>query len=149
MKASKFAAVLGFTLLSICASATRTKTISSQEGISNNAICSIHQNALGHLYIGTMDGLNIWDGNTLKTFVAKDGKNYFSGNQIRHIIPGKDGHLYLQTNYGTARLDMITREVDFYDEVAFSTAIAVTKEETSSRSATPISSGIWTRNLPN
>jgi AraC-type DNA-binding domain-containing proteins len=128
MKASKFAAVLGVTLLSIYASATRTKTISSQEGISNNAICSIHQNALGHLYIGTMDGLNIWDGNTLKTFVAKDGKNYFSGNQIRHIIPGKDGHLYLQTNYGTARLDMITREVDFYDEVAFSTAIAVTKE---------------------
>ena len=128
MKASKFAAVLGFAFLSICAFGTRTKTISSPEGISNNAICSIHQNALGHLYIGTMDGLNIWDGNTLKTFVAKDGKNYFSGNQIMHIIPGKDGLLYLQTNYGTARLDMITREVDFFDEIAFSTAIAVTEE---------------------
>ena len=128
MKASKFAAVLGFTLLSICAFGTRTKTISSQEGISNNAICAIHQNALGHLYIGTMDGLNIWDGSTLKNFVAKDGKNYFSGNQIRHIIPGEDGYLYLQTNYGTAHLNMITREVELHDELAFSTAIAVTKE---------------------
>ena len=128
MKASKFAAVLGFTLLSICAFGTRTKTISSQEGISNNAICAIHQNALGHLYIGTMDGLNIWDGSTLKNFVAKDGKNYFSGNQIRHIIPGEDGYLYLQTNYGTAHLNMITREVVLHDELAFSTAIAVTKK---------------------
>ena len=75
-------------LLSVGASSARVKTISSQEGMSNNAICAIHQNSLGHLYIGTMDGLNIWDGNTLKTFVASDGKNYFSGNQIRHIIPG-------------------------------------------------------------
>ena len=128
MKSSKLAAVLGFALLSVCAFGTRTKTISSQEGISNNAICAIHQDALGHLYIGTMDGLNIWDGHTLKNFVAKDGKNYFSGNQIRHIVPGMDGHLYMQTNYGTARLDMITREVKFYDEIAFSTAIAVTEE---------------------
>ena len=128
MKASKIAAVLGFALLSLCAYGTRTKTISSQEGLSNNAICAIHQDALGHLYIGTMDGLNIWDGSTLKTFVAKDGMNYFSGNQIRHIIPGKDNHLYLQTNYGTAYLDMITREVVFHDEVAFSSAIAVTED---------------------
>ena len=128
MKAPKIAAVLGLALLSFCAYGTRTKTISSQEGISNNAICAIHQDALGHLYIGTMDGLNIWDGSTLKTFVAKDGKNYFSGNQIRHIIPGKDAHLYLQTNYGTAYLDMITREVVFHDEVAFSSAIAVTED---------------------
>ena len=128
MRASRIAAVLGFILLSFSASGTRFKTISSQEGISNNAICAIHQNDLGHLYIGTMDGLNIWDGITLKTFVAKDGKNYFSGNQIKHIIPGKDGYLYLQTNYGAARLDMITQEVEFHGEVAFNTAMAVTDD---------------------
>ena len=128
MKASKIAAILGCILLSIPAAGTRIKTISSQEGISNNAICAIHQDTLGHLYIGTMDGLNIWDGNTLRTFVAEDGKNYFSGNQIRHIIPGKDGRLYLQTNYGTARLDRITRKVEFFDQEAFCTAIAVTDE---------------------
>ena len=75
-----------------------------------------------------MDGLNIWDGHTLKNFVAKDGKNYFSGNQIKYIIPGNEAQLYLQTNYGTARLDMITQEVDFYEQVAFSTVIAVTEK---------------------
>ena len=128
MKTGKFLLVWGLTLLSLSAWATRFKTISSQEGISNNAICAIHQNALGHLYIGTMDGLNIWDGSTLKNFQAKDGKNYFSGNQIKYIIPGNDGQLYVQTNYGTARLDMISGEVNFYEEVAFSTVIAVTPE---------------------
>ena len=128
MKASTWAAILGLALISFSAKATQFKTISSQEGISNNAICAIHQNSLGHLYIGTMDGLNIWDGNTLKTFSAHDGKNYFSGNQIKYIIPGKEDYLYIQTNYGTAKLDMITREVEFYDKVAFSDVIAVTRE---------------------
>ncbi len=126
MKAKAFVVILALTLLSPAASATRVKTISSQEGISNNAICAIHQNSLGHLYIGTMDGLNIWDGIGLKNFVPLDGKNYFSGNQIRYIIPGQDGLLYLQTNYGTARLDMVTREVDFFDQLALATVIAVT-----------------------
>ena len=128
MNASKYTAILWLMLLTVSASGARVKTISSQEGISNNAICAIHQNALGHLYIGTMDGLNIWDGNTLKTFVAADGKNYFSGNQIKHIIPGAGEYLYLQTNYGTARLDMITREVDFYDELALNSSLAVTED---------------------
>ena len=128
MKVSTIATVLGLAFFSLSASATRFKTISSQEGISNNAICAIHQNALGHLYIGTMDGLNIWDGNSLKTFVAKDGKNYFSGNQIKYIIPGNDEHLYLQTNYGTARLNMISGEVRFFDQLAFSIVNAVTPD---------------------
>ena len=127
-KALKYTAALWLMLLSVSASGARVKTISSQEGISNNAICAIHQNSLGHLYIGTMDGLNIWDGNTLKTFVASDGKNYFSGNQIRHIIPGTGEYLYLQTNYGTARLDMITQDVYFYDNLAFNSGLAVTED---------------------
>ena len=127
MKAQAISALLALTLFSWSAQATRFKTISSQEGISNNAICAIQQNGMGHLYIGTMDGLNIWDGNSLKTFTARDGKDYFAGNQIRYIIPGKDGRLYLQTNYGTARLDMVSGEVSFYDQLAFSHVIAVTE----------------------
>lgn len=128
MKALKLLTTTALAVLSMNVFGSQIKTLSSQDGISNNAICSIHQNRLGHLYVGTMDGLNIWDGKTMKTFVAADGKNYFFGNQIKHIIPGKDGNLYLQTNYGTARLNMTSREVMFYDKLAFNSAIAVTDD---------------------
>lgn len=129
MKALKLTALLGLMLLTSAVYGTQIKTISSQDGLSNNAICSMHQNSLGHLYVGTMDGLNIWDGQSIKAFVAADGKNYFFGNMIKHIIPGKDGrHIYLQTNYGTACLDMISRQVTFFDQLAFNFLITVTEE---------------------
>lgn len=107
---------------------TQIKTISSKEGISNNAILCIHQNDIGHLYIGTVDGLNIWNGHSMETFEASDGQNYFFGNQIKHIFPADKEHLILHTNYGLARLNMITRQVEFHQELIFSNKICVTEK---------------------
>ena len=108
--------------------AKQIKTISSQEGISNNAILCMHQNSMGHLYLGTMDGLNIWDGHTIKTFNAADGKNYFFGNKIRHIVPGNDETLYLLTTYGLAILNTLTREVTFFENMEFSDIMTITDD---------------------
>ena len=89
----------------------------------------MYQNRLGHLYLGTMDGLNIWNGHAMNIFSAADGKNYFYGNKIRHMIPGKDDILYLLTTYGLASLDMTTRNVDFFNELAFSDIFTITDDE--------------------
>ena len=40
--------------------AAKYQTLSSADGLSNNALLCLHQNRLGHIYIGTADGLNIW-----------------------------------------------------------------------------------------
>ena len=106
--------------------AAQYQTISSADGLSNNALLCLHQNKLGHIYIGTADGLNIWDGVSMKTFQAADGRNYFFGNMIRHIFPFGDEILYLQTNYGVARLDIKTDEIDFYEELAFFPRLVIT-----------------------
>ena len=128
MKALKTIVTIAMILGSLNASGTQIKTISSQDGISNNAILSMYQNSLGHLYIGTMDGLNIWNGHSMETFSASDGYNYFFGNQIKFIIPGKDETLYLQTTYGLAKVDMISRDVRFFRELAFCNHIAVNEK---------------------
>lgn len=113
-------------VISTKAVGTQLKTISSPEGISNNAILSMYQNSLGHLYIGTIDGLNIWNGQSVEIFSASDGYNYFFGNQVKYIIPGSDEKLYLHTTYGLAILDMITRDVRLFEELALCSNIAVT-----------------------
>ena len=113
-------------ILSLEGRAAQYQTISSADGLSNNALLCLHQDKLGHIYIGTADGLNIWDGVSIKTFQAADGRNYFFGNMIRHIFPFGDDILYLQTNYGVARLDIKTDEIDFYEELAFFPRLVIT-----------------------
>ena len=115
-------------ILSLNSEAKQFKTISSREGLSNNAILSMHQDNKGHLYLGTMDGLNIWNGNTIEIFSSADGKNIFFGNKIRHIIPGSDEKLYLLTTYGLAVLDIQTRNVAFFENMAFSDIMTVTED---------------------
>lgn len=106
----------------------RHQTISSADGLSNNALLCLHQDRLGHIYIGTADGLNIWDGVSMKIFQAAEDRNYFFGNMTRHIFPFGDNILYLQTNYGVARLDTRTDQIDFYEELALFQRLAITKD---------------------
>ena len=119
-----------FSLLPFAGNAKSYKTISSADGLSNSAIRCIYQNTLGHIYMGTSDGLNIWDGHSVQIFHAKDGKDYFSGNLIKYLIPYKDNILYLHTRYGIARLNMETDEIQFFQNLAFIYRLAVTDDET-------------------
>lgn len=116
--------------LTFAAGSTQYKTISSSDGLSNSAIRCIHQNNLGHIYMGTSDGLNIWDGHTVEIFQAPDGQDWFSGNLIKYLIPFKDNILYLHTRYGIARLDMETEDVMFFKDLAFIYRLAVMEDET-------------------
>lgn len=120
--------VIAFALICTDLQAMRIRKISSQDGLSNNAIFSMYQNSLGELYIGTLDGLNIWDGQNMRCFTAADGKKYFVGNKIKHILPSGDEHIYLLTMYGLAKLNMNTKEVIFYDDFAYHAMIGLTKD---------------------
>ena len=42
--------------------ASNLRQISSREGISNNAILSLAQDKHGFIWVGSCDGLNMWDG---------------------------------------------------------------------------------------
>lgn len=122
------ASVLLLLLLSLSVEASQLKTFSSGDGLSNNAVLSIYQNDIGHLYIGTADGLNVWDGHSMRTFVASDRCNYFFGNMIWHIFPYQNHTIVLHTNHGVALLDTRTNDVEFFDELPFLSKIAVAND---------------------
>ena len=83
--------------------------------MSNNAILAMHQDSIGHIWIGTTDGLNIWNGHTLETFDPKDDKNFFSGNAIREIWPDHSGNIWILTYYGVAKIRLSSRQISYYD----------------------------------
>ena len=71
-------------IFSIAANAS-TRILSTDNGLSNNAVYNIVQDDHGLLYIGTLDGLNIWDGHKMEQFQAADGRSYFEGNKIKNL----------------------------------------------------------------
>lgn len=92
------------------------KQISDKEYMSNSAITSLCQDEKGLMWIGTCDGLNIYDGQEIEEFKIRDKEDYLSGNQIDNIVYTGDDIYWLQTYYGLNRLDRKTNSITHYNE---------------------------------
>ena len=57
------------------------------------------------MWIGTCDGLNIFDGTTPRLYKPTNSHIGFSGNIIGNIMETEEDVLWIQTNYGLDRLD--------------------------------------------
>ena len=97
---------------------SNVKTISTSDGLSNNVIFSMYQDHLGHIWIGTSDGLNIWNGHSVEVYDSKDGNNFFAGNTVREIYSDGGTGIWVQTYYGVAHIDVNDRAIRYYDEFA-------------------------------
>ena len=82
------------------------RQFSSKNGLSNSAILSMCQDRRGVIWIGSCDGLNVYDGTYLGLYKPVDIHNGFSGNLIERIIEADNDVLWIQTNYGLDRFDI-------------------------------------------
>ena len=92
------------------------RQFSSQNGLSNSAILSICQDNNGLLWLGSCDGLNIFDGTTPRLYKPTDTRVNFSGNIIGNIIEAEENVLWIQTNYGLDRFDIRQQTVQSFTE---------------------------------
>lgn len=92
------------------------KQIADKEYMSNSAITCLCQDEKGLMWIGTCDGLNIYDGQEIEEFKIRDKEDYLSGNQIDNIVYTGDDIYWLQTYYGLNRLDRKTNSITHYNE---------------------------------
>ena len=99
------------------AAKANTRTLSTDNGLSNNAVYNIVQDNHGLLYIGTLDGLNIWDGHKMERFQAADGRSYFEGNKIKHLYQTTSNIIFALTRHGLAKIDTQTKDVVFIDNL--------------------------------
>lgn len=103
-------------LLTNTADAYNLKQIADKEYMSNSSITSLCQDERGFMWIGTCDGLNIYDGQEIEEFKSYGKEDYLSGNQIDNIIYTGDDIYWLQTYYGLNRLDRKTNTITHYNE---------------------------------
>ena len=82
------------------------RQFSNKNGLSNSAILSLYQDHQGVIWIGSCDGLNIFDGTNIHVYnPVNPTKAPLSGNLINYIMETEKDVLWIQTNYGLDRLD--------------------------------------------
>lgn len=82
------------------------RQFSNKDGLSNSAILSLYQDNQGMIWIGSCDGLNVYDGNNIHVYSPPDSsKTLLSGNLINNFMESGEDILWVQTNYGLDRLN--------------------------------------------
>lgn len=82
------------------------RQFSNKNGLSNSAILSLYQDHQGVIWIGSCDGLNIFDGTNIHVYnPVNPTKAPLSGNLINDIMETEKDVLWIQTNYGLDRPD--------------------------------------------
>lgn len=91
------------------------RQISNIDGLSNSAVLSLYQDHDGFLWLGTCDGLNLYDGLEFHPLIFAEGKS-LSGNIIENILETENGTLWVQTNYGLDKLDKYKKKIKSYTQ---------------------------------
>ena len=92
------------------------KQVADKEYMSNSSITSLCQDERGLMWIGTCDGLNIYDGQEIEEFKTRDKEDYLSGNLIDNIVYTGEDVYWIQTYYGLNRLNRKTNTITHYNE---------------------------------
>ena len=82
----------------------RSVVITNEQGLSNSAINSVFRDSRGFMWFGTWDGLNRYDGKSIKTFYPDIyDDSAISNNIIRKMLEDGNGNLWVVTERGLNR----------------------------------------------
>jgi signal transduction histidine kinase/ligand-binding sensor domain-containing protein/DNA-binding response OmpR family regulator len=93
---------------------TFTRLDKQNSNLSSNNVFSFMGDAKGNVWVGTMDGLNLWDARR-KQFISYTIENGLSNNVINDIVEDSAGFVWVSTNNGINRFDPKTHLFNIYD----------------------------------
>lgn len=87
--------------------AVKRNTLTNANGLSNSSINCIYQDSSKMIWIGTWDGLDVYNGYDFRTYKFEpDNPNTISSNVIRNVVEESQGVLWVSTDYGINRIDV-------------------------------------------
>ncbi len=94
----------------------------SNDGLSSNSVRAVTQDELGYLWLGTLYGLNRFDGLQFEHFTS-DNTRHLASNTITRLLMDNTGYIWVGTKAGLSGLDPTTLKFERYPIVAEVTAI--------------------------
>lgn len=106
--------VLSFLLLLLTDAgvAVGRELVPSGMQLANNAVLAMYQDEAGNMWVGTYDGLHLYDGK--ETFVYRmelDNDFSLSSNIVLRIVPAEPGFLWIATSLGVNKFSIDERRV--------------------------------------
>lgn len=83
--------------------------LTTDNGLSQFTVYALYNDEWGQIWIGTRDGVNVYNGNRIKTYKEEKGNpTTLLGRTVRKICGGGNGLVYVHTPEGVSRFDMKT-----------------------------------------
>ncbi|MEM6286068.1 MAG: two-component regulator propeller domain-containing protein [Bacteroidota bacterium] len=76
-----------------------------EQGLPSPAVAAVTQDALGFVWVGTLDGLVRYDGAETREFRRTDDTTSLGSNVVQVLAPAGDGDLWVGTDAGLDRYD--------------------------------------------
>ncbi len=89
--------------------------LNPENGLSHARVNASYRDEFGRLWIGTEDGLNMFDGNKIEIF-RPDGLNSINTNAIKGLCGDNDGHLFITGRQSLSILDFRTMTFKVLEE---------------------------------
>ncbi|UJF23191.1 EAL domain-containing protein [Shewanella sp. OMA3-2] len=86
------------------------KQYSVADGLSQNTVTSIIKDSEGYVWVGTVNGLNRFDGTEFKTYYNDSQKDSLPSSFIRNLLINEDGIILVGTDNGLALYDNKTEK---------------------------------------
>jgi ligand-binding sensor domain-containing protein len=84
----------------------RFSHLTEKEGLSNNTVSYLLQDNEGFIWVGTLDGLNRFDGYKVHSFYHIPGNDHsLVSNAIYELFCDKQNHIWISTEEGLSRYD--------------------------------------------
>jgi|GEM_PF-3648347 len=80
--------------------------LTREEGLSNNNVFSMHRDSKGFLWLGTVNGLNRFDGTSCRVY--KPENSGIRDVDIRNLVEDREGNLWVGTKSGLSRYNRKT-----------------------------------------
>ena len=110
------ALVVATTACVLPADACNMRRVANDEGMTNSAVLSVCEDSSGLLWIGTCDGVNLYDGYTVYPLSDIYPSTPLSGNIVEGILETAPGEMWIRTNFGINRLNTPTGELKVFPQ---------------------------------
>ena len=79
----------------------------TDDGLSHNSVISVYQDERGFIWLGTKDGVNLYNGKEIKVYKhEKDNPNSLIYNDVSKIAGDRKGNIYFMTNKGISQYNI-------------------------------------------